>query len=316
MASTACVELVSATDMPHLYVVLRNCWDSADKFGAERSVQAHFPWFGVTFVTARAALRCNYESYRGEKESFMVITSETPVRDIAVAVPAAIPAFERLGLDYCCHGQHTLAEACTKGNISLSGVLDELNNLQGKTSESAPESKWLHASFKDLTEHIVKKHHAFTREHLDLIGGLMAKVENRHGAEHPEVFQVGKMVAVMDSELRHHSECEEANLFPYIAAMETKARPDLPAPAKGSVKMPISRMMGDHDQTGEELAKLRKITNNYVPPASACPTWHALYRAMEELDADLHTHIHLENNILFPRALKQAEEESKAVAAA
>jgi len=240
----------------------------------------------------------------------MIITSETAVRDIAIEFPSAIRAFERIGIDYCCHGQHSLAEACTKSNIELAPVLEELEGYQHQSGKPVA-TEWLHAPLKDLSEYIVKKHHAYTREQLKLIDTLMAKVEQRHGAEHPEVFQMGKVVAVFGSELKHHTECEEKNLFPYIAAMGTDQRPELPVPAKGSLKMPITHMMTDHDQTGEELQELRKLTNNFTPPSEACPTWRGLYRAIEELESDLHQHIHLENNILFPRALKQAESEAQ-----
>lgn len=236
----------------------------------------------------------------------MVITAETPVRDIAVAMPTAIPMLERIGIDYCCHGQHTLTDACAKKDIAVAPVLEELEKLQPQSADPA-DYQWVNAPLKDLAEHIVKKHHAYTREQLKLIDTLMAKVEQRHGAEHPEVFQVGKALAVFGSELKHHAECEETNLFPYIAAIGTDQLPELPAPARGSLKMPITHMMADHDQTGEELQTLRKLTNNYTPPPEACPTWRGLYSAIEALEADLHQHIHLENNILFPRALKQVE---------
>ncbi len=125
----------------------------------------------------------------------MVITSGTSVRDIAVEYPSAIPALERIGIDYCCHGQHTLAEACTKRNIELAPVLEELASYQ-QQSVKPVETEWLHAPLKELSEYIVKKHHAYTREQLKLIDDLMAKVEQRHGAEHVEVFQLGKAVAV------------------------------------------------------------------------------------------------------------------------
>lgn len=246
----------------------------------------------------------------------MVITSETAVRDIATGFPTAIPVLNRLGVDYCCGGQHTLAEACSRHNIAIARVLDELEHLQQEQGANIAESHWLHAPLKELTEYIVAKHHAYTREQLKLIDELMVKVEARHGAEHVEVFQLGKVVAVFGSELRHHAECEETNLFPYIAALGTEEKRELPAPANGSLKPPITRMTTDHDQTGEELRTLRRLTDNYTPPAEACPTWRALYRAIEELEADLHQHIHLENNILFPRALEQARSGSEELAVA
>jgi regulator of cell morphogenesis and NO signaling len=237
----------------------------------------------------------------------MTITSETPVRDIATSIPDAIPMLERLGVDYCCGGQHTLREACSKHNIAVERVLDDLDQFQKQKGQGIAESHWLHAPLKDLAEYIISKHHVYTREHLSLIDGLMAKVEQSHGAQHPEVFQLGKQLAVFGSELRHHTTCEEENLFPYIAAIGTREIRELPAPAKGSLSMPINHMTADHDQTGEELRTLRKLTNQYTPPADACPTWRALYRAIEELEADLHQHIHLENNILFPRAIQDAK---------
>ncbi|MGH9586510.1 MAG: iron-sulfur cluster repair di-iron protein [Acidobacteriaceae bacterium] len=237
----------------------------------------------------------------------MTITLETPVRDIAISMPTAIPVLERLGVDYCCGGQHTLAEACSNHNIAPARVLDELQQLQQEQAGNTAESHWVHAPLKEITEYIVKKHHAYTRNQLNLIDELMAKVEQRHGVEHIELFQLSKLIAVFASELRHHAECEETNLFPYIAALGTDEKKELPAPAKGSLKPPITRMMTDHDQTGEELKTLRKLTDHYTPPTEACPTWRALYRAIQDLDVDLHQHIHLENNILFPRAMKAAQ---------
>ena len=128
----------------------------------------------------------------------------------------------------------------------------------------------------------------------------------RQGPDHPEVFEIGKVFAVTSSKLAHHFGCEESTLFPYIARLGTDQQPELPAMANGGVGHPITRMMADHDQAGDELRTLRVLTNNYTPPPAACPTWRALYRALEDLEQDLHQHIHLENNILFPRALAQS----------
>jgi regulator of cell morphogenesis and NO signaling len=237
----------------------------------------------------------------------MVITSETPVRDIAVEYPTAIPVLERLGIGYCCGGRHTLAEACTRSDVNLASLLEELELQQQNTSPT--EAQWQQAPLQEITAYIVQKHHAFTRDQIKLIGDLLVKVENRHGADHPEVFQISKVFAVTSSELTHHFFCEETILFPYIGKMEAGQQPGLP-PVFGSVEQPITRMMMDHDQAGEELRVLRGLTNNYTPPTAACTTWRALYRALEDLEEDLHQHIDLENNILFPRALAQAKEKA------
>ena len=234
----------------------------------------------------------------------MVITSETQVRDIAVEYPTTIPVLERLGIDFCCGGKHTLAEACTKRDVNLAPVLEELEHQQRQTN--TPDVQWQKAPLKELADYIVGKHHAFTRNQIQLIGGLMAKVEARHGEHHPEVFQISKVFAVVSAELAHHFVCEETILFPYIGKLEGNRQAAL-LPMFGSVEQPITRMMADHDQAGEELRELRGLTGNYTPPTAACPTWRALYRALEDLEQDLHQHIHLENNILFPRALAQAK---------
>ncbi len=231
----------------------------------------------------------------------MAITSETPVRDIAVECPIAIPVLERFGIDYCCGGRLTLAEACAKRDIDLGPVLEELDRQQRHTH--APDAQWNHASLEEIADYIVLKHHAFTREQIKLIGELMRKVECRHGTAHPELFQIGKVFAVTSSALTRHFYCEENLLFPYIGRMAAGWRA---APVFDSVKQPIARMLMDHDQAGEELRLLRALTDNYTPPTAACPTWRALYRALEDLERDLRQHIHLENNILFPRALEQA----------
>lgn len=199
-----------------------------------------------------------------------------------------------------------MAEACAKRDLSVVPVLDELEHQR----QNAPslEASWQTAPLNQLTDHIVQKHHAFARGHLDIIRDLAAKVERRHGASHPEVFQVSTAFASMGAEMTHHFFCEESVLFPYIAQLEADEHSALPA-AFGNVKQPVARMMADHDHTGDELRLLREITNNYQPPADACTTYRTLYHALADLERDLHQHIHLENNILFPRALAAAKEQ-------
>lgn len=236
----------------------------------------------------------------------MEIGPETPVRDIAIQLPASIPLLERLNIDYCCGGKHTLAEACAKRDLSVVPVLEGLEQQQ--QNATSLETAWRTAPLKQLTDHIVQKHHAFARGHLDLIRELAAKVERRHGASHPELFQVSEAFASISAELTHHFFCEENILFPYIAQLEAEERPALPA-VFGSVQQPVTRMMMDHDHTGNELRLLREITHNYETPAGVCTTYRALYRALADLEQDLHQHIHLENNILFPRAMAAAKEQ-------
>lgn len=232
----------------------------------------------------------------------MLITSETQVRDIAVEQPGAISLLEEFGIDYCCGGKHTLQEACARRNLNVSTVLSKLADRQPESSKA----NWKVARLSDLIEHIVATHHTFTRERLGLLGELAAKVERRHGTHHPEILEVNKAIAALAAETTHHFYCEENILFPYIKELETGEQPAQP-PVFASVEQPVTRMMMEHDQTGGELARLRELTNNYRPPADACTTFRALYSALKELECDLHQHIHLENNILFPRAIALAK---------
>jgi regulator of cell morphogenesis and NO signaling len=236
----------------------------------------------------------------------MEITSETPVREIAVGLPTAIPVFERFGIDYCCGGKHSLTEACAKRALDVAPVVEELEHQQQRAS--ANEESWQTATLKQLADHIVQKHHMFTREQLELIQNLVTKVERRHGRQHPEVLQLRSAVASIGAELAYHFFYEEKILFPYVAQLEADEKPASP-PVFGSVEQPVTRMMMDHDHTANELRQLREITNNYQPPADACTTYRALYSALAKLEQDLHQHIHLENNILFPRAMAAAREQ-------
>lgn len=185
-------------------------------------------------------------------------------------------------------------------------MLEELEHQ--RQNASSLKTPWQTAPLKQLTAHIVQKHHAFARGHLDLIRELAAKVERRHGASHPEVFQVSEAFASISAELTHHFFCEETVLFPYFAQLEVEQNPALAA-AFGNVQQPVTRMMMDHAHAGDELRLLREITNNYQPPADACTTYRALYHALADLEQGLHQHIHLENNILFPRVLAAAKEQ-------
>lgn len=234
----------------------------------------------------------------------MLITADTSVRDIVVAEPAAVTVLERFGIDYCCGGQHSLADACAKRHHDLAAVIEELQRQANANGTDAVD--WQAAPLKDLIAYIVQKHHGFARQHLSLIRELAAKVQRRHGAAHPEIYKVSEAFAAISAELTHHFSCEENVLFPHIGQLETSGQPTQAVFA--TLQQPVTRMIADHDQTGDELRVLREVTNNYEPPADACTTFRALYSALEELERDLHQHIHLENNILFPRAIRLESE--------
>jgi regulator of cell morphogenesis and NO signaling len=235
----------------------------------------------------------------------MTISPHQSVREIVIEHPETIPALEHFGIDYCCGGKQTLVEACTKREMSLAAVLEKLEHLQ--RSSTVPETHWPKAPLSEITTYIVRKHHAFARDQLNLIRELAAKVESRHGNKHPEISRLSEVFYAISTELDVHFFCEENILFPYISQLGTGRQP-VTSPVFESVEQPFSQMMLDHDHTGNGLRLLREITNNYVPPSDACTTYRALFHALEDFERDLHRHIHLENNILFPRALEQAKQ--------
>lgn len=229
--------------------------------------------------------------------------TEKTVRDIAVENPASVRVFEKLGIDYCCGGRRPLAEACAEAGVPVEQALDLLANAS--PPEEAAETTWKTAPLSALTAHIVARYHEVARSEIPRIEALAHKVKSRHGSAHPELRDIGELFLSLAQELSTHMMKEEQVLFPYIerieaAEQEGKAVPVMPF---GSVARPIAVMTADHDDAGALLARIRELSSGYAIPNGACPTYRALYSALEEFERDMHRHIHLENNILFPRAI-------------
>jgi regulator of cell morphogenesis and NO signaling len=225
------------------------------------------------------------------------------VREIAIEHPTTVRVFESLGIDYCCGGKRTLRDACERAGVSVERALDLLAAV--KEDSTADTSNWGGASAQELIRHIVGRHHNYVRSETPRLMSMFEKVVSRHGQAHPELASIRDLFKALTEELSVHMHKEENVLFPYFEQMESAvARGAAPPPAVfGSVDMPISRMLADHDDAGELLAKIRTLSMEYQAPDSACPTYRALYHGLEEFESDLHHHVHLENNILFPRAL-------------
>ncbi len=235
----------------------------------------------------------------------MAIDSTQTVRDIVQQNPAAVPVFEALGIDYCCGGGKSLEDACMKGNIEVDKVLSDL--ADALVARPAPdEAQWMTSSLGDLSDHIVKQHHGYARRELPRLAALSEKVFLKHGKQHPELGEIRELVNAIASEMSTHMLKEEQILFPRLKTIEEAANSGTtPMPAFfGSLINPIRHMMADHDDTGELLRSIRSLSSGYQPPASACMSYQALYHGLGDLEHDLHQHIHLENNILFPRALE------------
>jgi regulator of cell morphogenesis and NO signaling len=232
----------------------------------------------------------------------MLETTKT-VREYALEMPRATRIFEKLGIDYCCGGGKSLAEACAKAGVAVDEVLGSLERI-GNSDETSSSEGWQTAALAALIAHIVEKHHTFTRQELARLEALLAKVCGVHGENHPELFRIQKQFQELSRDLEPHMLKEEQVLFPYIIQMEeaVKNNRTLPAPPFGTVRNPVRVMMAEHDAAGETLREMRELSSDYTVPEDGCISYQTLYGALAALEADLHQHIHLENNILFPRA--------------
>lgn len=235
----------------------------------------------------------------------MTTATEKTVREIAIENPATIRVFETLGIDYCCGGRRSLSDACLQANVPMTQAVELLANACREAGEDNANS-WNEAPLHALTSHIVTTHHAFVREETPRIESLLLKVISRHGDTHPEVRRIEELFLAMTKELNTHMMKEEHILFPYIERMETAllAGEPLPKTCFESITSPIANMMADHDDAGALLASIRELSDGFTPPVGACPTYAGLYHSLAEFESDLHRHVHLENNILFPSAVQ------------
>lgn len=231
----------------------------------------------------------------------MYDTTKT-VREFAVEVPQATRVFEKLGIDYCCGGGKSLAEACAHASVP---VEDVLRNLTDKSAPAASNSDWSQASLADLVDHIVARHHLYVRQELPRLDLLVNKVAGKHAGNHPELNKVRSLFNRLRDELNSHLTKEEQILFPYVKEIESQST--VPghkrSPMFGSVRNPIHMMEIEHDSAGDVLRELRQLTDGFSAPDEGCFSYKTLYQGLAEFEADLHQHIHLENNILFPRAI-------------
>ena len=234
----------------------------------------------------------------------MSFTSETKVKDIALSNPAATQILEDAGLDYCCGGGKSLHEACLHADVPAEEIL---NRLRENSRDITPgDANWTSAPLSDLTRHIRERHHRYVREAIARVQPLLDKVGAKHGENHPEITDIQRLFTEVGREMIMHMQKEEQILFPYIDALEkaTSAHSSVEPPFFQTVRNPIHAMMKEHDAAGELVKQIRKASSEYTAPADACTSYKALYQDLREFEADLHQHVHLENNILFPRAVE------------
>jgi regulator of cell morphogenesis and NO signaling len=231
------------------------------------------------------------------------------VGELATIVPDATPVMERFRIDYCCGGSASIAEACNKAGVSVT----DLEMAIEKRLEQPTERSWENASAMELIDHILEHYHVRTRQDLEVLNQTSAKVASVHGERHPNVVALRELVTVLIGELMPHMMKEEQVLFPFARDLDAAVTNGAMVGSScfGTVQNPIRMMEYEHDQAGELLLRIRKATNDFELPEDACATFQTLYRTLEGFERLTHQHIHLENNILFPKLI---ELESKVAA--
>ncbi|HQR94576.1 MAG: iron-sulfur cluster repair di-iron protein [Bacteroidetes bacterium 24-39-8] len=215
------------------------------------------------------------------------------------------------GLDFCCGGKKTLKNACAEKGIDSARIEEELSqiDLVGKGKQH-PFQEWK-PDF--LADYIVNTHHHYVRNRLPELRSLSEKVAKRHGEQHPELLTIQELIKDINTEMQSHMVKEEMVLFPYVKALTLQKNLDQTqfGCQFGTVQNPINMMEMEHEVVGEHLQEIRNLTKNFTLPASACKSYQLLYAVLEEFEEDLHMHVHLENNILFPKALAMEKAMSK-----
>jgi len=213
--------------------------------------------------------------------------------------------FEKYGIDFCCHGKISISEACEKRGVNAEEVLSQLEklneNISGKKEEQY--NQW---GLDFLTDYIINVHHKYVRDMIPVISAHAEKVASKHGENHPEIIRIANNFSIVYKDLKQHMMKEEQLLFPYIKYLvEVKNKSGKPEqPFFGTIKNPIQMMEAEHESAGNLLFEIGRISSGYTPPADACNTFKVFYQELKEFEEDLHKHVHLENNILFPRSIE------------
>lgn len=212
--------------------------------------------------------------------------------------------FSELKLDFCCGGKMTLKQACLEKQLNYSQVIAQIEKSKANPNQGhIPYQDW---SLDFLADYIVQTHHNYVRKHLPTIQQLSDKLMRVHGSSHPELVVVNELVVAIRDELNPHMFKEEQILFPFIKALvlAEKTASKMEPVHFGTVQNPIHMMELEHEQVGQYFEKIRQVTENYQLPADACGSYTALFNMLQGFEEDLHIHIHLENNVLFPRSLE------------
>jgi len=218
------------------------------------------------------------------------------IGEIVSVFPKSSDFFKGYRIDFCCGGNRQLIEAIVEKNLPADHILNELNELYEQT-RNQPRIDWRKASNRDLIDFIVNKHHRYLNEELPHLSPYVTKVLRVHGKGNPYLADVYQLFNELKTELEQHLIKEETEDFPLILEMENISSEQ----TRDNMMKKMNDLLEEHDHAGEIMNKIRKVTNDFTPPKGACGTYRVVYQRLEELESDLFEHIHLENNVLFPR---------------
>ncbi len=240
-----------------------------------------------------------------EENIFQLQIAERPltIGEMVVADYRKAEVFRKFGLDYCCGGKKSLEETCLKKGLDPQVVQLELDAVDSQMSDV--QHDFDNCALDTLTTHIVAKHHQYVLDTLPILYELTAKVARVHGDRHPELVEIAQYFNAVAQELSQHMQKEEGILFPYINKMVAAHRDSapMPMPVFGSIENPIRMMEAEHESAGGAMEEIRRLSDAFTPPADACTSYQVLFAKLFEFEQDLHQHVHLENNILFPKAI-------------
>ncbi|MGV3509416.1 MAG: iron-sulfur cluster repair di-iron protein [Sphingobacteriaceae bacterium] len=230
--------------------------------------------------------------------------SQETIGEMVVKDYRKAQVFKKLGIDFCCGGKKTLEEVCDKKGLDVDKVKAQLSELQDQDQGNQQAFDSWDLGF--LSDYIVNTHHNYVRENIPFISELANKVARVHGDRHPELINVAQLFSRVASDLSLHLVKEERILFPFIKQLAEASKNNTPiAPASfGTVNNPTQMMEMEHEQAGEDMEAIREATDNYTLPGDACTSYTILFKKLQEFENDLFNHVHLENNILFPKAIK------------
>lgn len=239
-------------------------------------------------------------------DTFQIDPNQIIVKDILTSNIKAAHVFEKYGIDFCCKGNRSLGEACAEKNVSVDTILSELNSVKENEKESTSEMRFENWDLKFLIDYIVNNHHSYVRNAIPQMMPHIEKVALKHGNKHPELEDVKSLFKEVAEDMISHIQKEETILFHIIRYLVDCGKFNERPKINGfkTVKNPIESMEAEHTNAGGAMEKIRNLTNNFTPPADACNTFKLTYKELEDFEKDLHIHVHLENNILFPKAIE------------